>query len=185
MSSLTSAGRGAVPFSAASTAPTATTAGGATAAGGAIAGGGATAIAAGALPVLAMAGVFVALGSGYAEARAAVRNDYTASGFSQGFVMGLLGWDWHHAVDRFGVRFVIPNPMDEALGVIRVNAYNAGLRAGYFAGAGLPADQKKAYLRAIRKFAGRRDSTTWSRADQISYVIELGAVARLHILKPE
>jgi hypothetical protein len=151
----------------------------------AVAGGGATALAAGALPVLGMAGVFVALGSGYAQAREAVRNDYTASGFSQGFVMGLLGWEWRHAADRFGVRSVTPDPWDEALGYIRVNAYNRGLRAGYFAGAGLAADQKKAYLSAIRKFTGRRATTSWSREDQKSYVIELAAVARTHFLKPE
>ena len=50
-----------------------------------IAGGGAGAVVAVALPVIAMVGVFMALGAGYAEARAAVRNESTMSGFSSGF----------------------------------------------------------------------------------------------------
>jgi Domain of unknown function (DUF4157) len=152
----------------------------------AIAGGGAGAIAAAALPLVAMVGVFVALGSGYAAARKAVRDENTVSGFSEGFVMALLGWEWHHAVDRFGRPYLLRiNKIDEATDVIRVNAYNRGLKAGYVTGAALPADAKKAYLREIRKFTGPRGSTIWSREEQISYVIQLAAVARLHFLKPE
>ncbi|MFO1058744.1 MAG: hypothetical protein U1E53_17465 [Dongiaceae bacterium] len=132
-----------------------------------------------------MAGVFVALGAGYAEARAAVRNESTASGFSQGFVMGLLGWERHQAVDRFGVWSATPTPWDEALGTIKANAHNRGLKAGFEAGSRLPPDQKKAYLREIRRLAGPRDGTGWSRRDQIAYVIELAAAARQHVLKPE
>lgn len=60
------------------------------------------AIAAGAIPVVGMAGVFAALGSGYLEARNMVRKENVASGYSQGFVMGLLGWEWSHVVSRFG-----------------------------------------------------------------------------------
>jgi hypothetical protein len=150
-----------------------------------IAGGGAGAVVAVALPVIAMVGVFMALGAGYAEARAAVRNESTMSGFSQGFVMGLLGWEWRHAVDRFGVRSATPTPFDEALGYIKANAYNGGMRAGFEAASKLSPDMKKAYLREIRKLAGPRGTTNWSRLDQISYVIELGAVARVHFLRPE
>jgi hypothetical protein len=171
-----------------------TAAGGTTAAGAAggeataaagIAGGGAGAVAAGALPVIAMVGVFLALGAGYAEARAAVRNESTISGFSQGFVMGLLGWEWHHAVERFGVRSATPTPWDEALGLIKANAYNGGMRAGFEAESKLSSDEKKAYLREIRTLAGPRQATSWRRVDQISYVIELAAVARVHFLRPE
>jgi len=172
--------------------PTTTAAGGATATAGAatteatvIAGGGAGAVVAVALPVITMVGVFVALGAGYAEARAAVRSESTTSGFSQGFVMALLGWEWHHAVDRFGVRYATPTPVDEALGYIKANAYNGGMRAGFEAGSKLSPDMKKAYLREIRKFAGPWGTTSWSRLDQISYVIELGAIALAHFLRPE
>ena len=135
--------------------------------------------------MIAMVGVFMALGAGYAEARAAVRNESTMSGFSQGFVMGLLGWEWHHAVDRFGVRSATDTPSDEALGYIQANAYNGGMRAGFEAGSKLSPDMKKAYLSKIRKLAGPRGTTRWSCLHQISYVIDLGAVARVHVLRPE
>ena len=164
--------------------PTTTAAGGATATAGAatggaaateatvIAGGGAGAVVAVALPVIAMVGVFMALGAGYAEARAAVRNESTMSGFSQGFVMGLLGWEWRHAVDRFGVRSSqrLP-PSTEALSYIKANAYNGGMRAGFEAASKLSPDMKKAYLREVPKLAGPRGTTNWnpSRPDLICH----------------
>jgi Domain of unknown function (DUF4157) len=156
--------------------------------GASVLGGGAGAVVAGAVPVIAMVGVFVALGSGYAAAREAVRNENTVSGLSQGFVMGLLGWEWRHVVDRFGRWSVIRiNAMDEATDVIRVNAYNRGLRAGYDFAATLSADEKKAYLSRIRKFGGIRVPKNWNRNRdaQISYVIELAAAALRSFLKRE
>jgi hypothetical protein len=100
--------------------------------------------------------------------------------------MGILGWTWRQAVDRFGRPAVIRiNPFDEATDVIRVNAYNHGLRAGYVYGAGLSADAKKAYLRDIHKFAGIRAPKSWSRQNQIDYVIELAAAALGNFLKRE
>jgi Domain of unknown function (DUF4157) len=154
--------------------------------GASVLGGGAGAVVAGAVPVIAMVGVFVALGSGYAAAREAVRNENTVSGLSQGFVMGLLDWSWRQAIDRFGRWSVIRiNAMDEATDVIRVNAYNRGLRAGYDFAATLSADEKKAYLRQIRKFGGIRVPKSWSRDDQISYVIALAAAALRSFLKRE
>jgi hypothetical protein len=154
--------------------------------GASVVGGGASAFAAGAVPVITMVGVFLALGSGYAAARKAVRNENTVSRLSQGFVMGLLGWEWRQVVDRFGRLFVIPiNAVDEATDVIRVNAYNRGLRAGYEFGAGLSVDVKKAYLRDIRKFGGVRVPLNWTRDDQVTYVIELAAAAVRSFLKRE
>jgi hypothetical protein len=100
--------------------------------------------------------------------------------------MGLLDWTWGQARDRFGRWSVIRiNAMDEATDVIRVNAYNRGLRAGYDFAATLSADEKKAYLRQIRKFGGIRVPKSWSRDDQISYVIALAAAALRSFLKRE
>jgi len=148
-------------------------------------GAGAGAIAAGAVPVLAMVGVFVALGAGYAEARAAAKNEGTASGFSQGFVMGILGWEWHQAVDRFGKFSASQTPMDEAVGFIAANAYNWGLRKGHKAGAALSLEEKHSYLRALRRWSGSRAPARWTRLEQIDYVIDLAAAVRLHLLREE
>ena len=73
----------------------------------------------------------------------------------------------------------------EATDVIRVNAYNRGLRAGYDFAATLSADVKKAYLRQIRKFGGIRVPKNWNRDAQISYVIDLAAAAVRSFLKRE
>jgi Domain of unknown function (DUF4157) len=152
----------------------------------ALAGGGGAIAAAVAVPVIAVVAEFVALGAGYAEAREAVSEENTISGFSQGFVMGLLGWEWSQVVDRFGRSFVLrTNTFYEELDVVRDGAYNSGLKAGYAVGHRLPYNERKAYLKAIRVFAGPRGSKTWTRRDQISYVIDLSAIARLHLLKPE
>ena len=97
------------------------------------------AAAAGAVPVVAVVGVYVALGSGYYLSRQLVKSESTASGFSQGFVMGLLGREWRHAVDRFSRKAVLRvDVWDEANNKIRVDAYNSGLAAGFLAGRAAP-----------------------------------------------
>ena len=83
-------------------------------------GGEAAAFGAAALPVVTMVGVYVALGAGYYQARELAREENNKSGFSQGFVMGLLGWEWHQATNRFGRWGVLNiNQFDEAINVIR------------------------------------------------------------------
>jgi len=68
------------------------------------------------VPLAVWVGVFAAMGAPYAQARALVRNENFQSGFSRGFIMGLLKWDWQHAVQRF-FRFGAGqiNPFDESL----------------------------------------------------------------------
>ena len=149
-------------------------------------GGEAAAFGAGALPVVTMVGVYVALGAGYYQARELAREENNKSGFSQGFVMGLLGWEWHQATNRFGRWGVLNiNQFDEAINVIRVKAYNAGLKAGYLAAVALPPAAKKAYLSRIRKLAHGAQAGNWTRNDQVSYVIELAAAGLVHgVIRP-
>lgn len=142
--------------------------------------GAAGAAAAGAVPVVAMVGVYVALGSGYYMSRQLVKSESNASGFSQGFVAGLLGWEWRHVADRFLKKSVLRiDVWDEATNKIRVEAYNFGLAAGFIAGRGIPAVVKKAYLGDLRKLSGAQ-AGAWTAADQVAYVIDLAAAARKH-----
>jgi hypothetical protein len=143
------------------------------------------------LPVVTMVGVWVALGSGYYQAREEAKNENTLSGFSQGFVMAILRWKWSHVVSRFQRPYLSINKFDEQMNSIRVNAYHTGLKAGYLAGTVLPDDAKKAYIRKIRQGGDIRAPKEWSRDEdlarnqQISYVIDLAAAARkLQIIKP-
>jgi hypothetical protein len=132
----------------------------------------------GGLPVVTMAGVFVALGSGYAAAREAVQNENDRIGFAEGFVMGLLGWSGSqvkYLFGRFGVLRIYQ--ADEELNSIRVKAYNAALAAGYTAAKALPKAAQKEYLSKLRKLAGHPSAGNWTRNDQISFVIDLATTA--------
>ncbi len=143
------------------------------------------------LPVIAMVGVAVALGSGYYQAREEARNDNFASGFSQGFVMAILDWDWRHAVTRFGRTRQNINHYDEQMDSIRVSSYHSGLKKGYLAGRALPPAGRKAYAKKIRSAGGIHGPKNWSENDdvarnqQISYVIDMASTARkLRIIAP-
>ena len=134
-------------------------------------------------PVLGMAGVFMALGSGYAEARAMISNEATVSGFSQGFVAGLLNMSPGTVKSIFVQHGVIHrNPADPEADVIEMKARNRGVVAGYVMANQASADDKKAYLSEIRKFTGHVSAGNWTDRDKRDYVIEYAAKLRLHFL---
>jgi hypothetical protein len=134
-------------------------------------------------PVLGMAGVFMALGSGYAEAREIIHNEAIASGFSQGFVCGLLSMSTGTTVRLFAQHGVIRrNPMDSEADVIEMKARNRGLVAGYVMASQASAEEKKAFLREIREYAGDVPAGDWTDRDKLDYVITYAAKLRLHFL---
>ena len=123
--------------------------------------------------------VFKALGAPYEEARDLLQHEETLSGLSQGFVMGMLGWKWHHVLNLFYRHFVLRiYHTDEALNRIRVLSYNLGLIGGFQAGRRLPEDRKKAVEAQLRKLAGHPPAGRWTKRDQINFVIDLGAAFR-------
>ena len=135
-------------------------------------------------PVLGLAGVFMALGSGYAEARELIKNEATVSGFSQGFVAGLLNMSAGTVKSIFGQHGVIPrHPGDRDSDVIEMKARNRGLVAGYLMANQVSADDKKAYLKEIRQFTGPVSAGDWTDRNKRDYVIEYAAKLRLHYLQ--
>jgi hypothetical protein len=106
-----------------------------------------------------------------------LRNDNFASGFSQGLIVGLLGWKWRQAVDVFGRKFVLHVYQRQELNEIRVLYYNVGLSLGYHHAATLTPEARQAYLKTVRKDSGAK-AGDWDRNDQISYVIALAAAFR-------
>jgi len=136
------------------------------------------------LPIVTAVGVWVALGSGYYQAREEAKKDETMSGFSQGFVMAILGWKWSHVVPLFRRPYLSINKFDEQMNSIRVNSYHAGLKTGFLAGMVLPEDGKKAYRAKIRRAGNVTGPKEWSRDDdvarnqQVSYVIDMAAAGR-------
>ncbi len=144
------------------------------------------------VPIITAVGVWVALGSGYYEARQKAKKEETMSGFSQGFVMAIIGWKWHHVIERFRRPYLRINHFDETMDSIRVNSYHEGLKTGYLAGMALSSDAKKEYSRKIRKAGNIHGPKEWSKEEyaarnqQISYVIEMAGAALVHrIIKTE
>jgi hypothetical protein len=131
------------------------------------------------VPLVAWVAVFAAFGATIAEARTLVRNENFQSGFSQGFVTGLLKWQWNQVAARFG-RFGPgqTNPFDESLSYTAANAYNEGLRAGWVHASALKEADSKAILHRLRALSPGTRAGNWDRLNQIGYVIELAAAGR-------
>ena len=151
---------------------------------------GAGAIAAGAIPVAVAVGVWMALGSGYYQARQMVQQENAMSGFSQGLVCGLLRWTYDQTLDRFRRPTLHINHFDERTDEIRVTAYIDGLRKGFTAGTLMPRAAVKPFLDRLRQLANVRPVTAkdWNgqRNAQISYVIALAGAGRRHgLVRPE
>ena len=133
------------------------------------------------VPIAAWVGVFAAMGAPYLEARAIVTHENFQSGFSQGFVCGILKWEWSHAVSRFG-KFSPGrlNPFDESLSFMAANSYNDGLRAGFTHANLLKEDARKALLSRLKSLSPHSSRGNWDRRDQVAYVVELAAAGRRH-----
>ncbi len=134
-----------------------------------------------AVPIAVWVGVFAAMGAPYLEARNFVKNENFQSGFPQGFVAGLLKWEWQQTVSRF-FKFSPGqiNPFDESLSYIAANAYNDGLRAGYVHASYLNEEGRKAILSRLRSLSPSTRAGNWDRLDQINYVIALASAGRRH-----
>jgi hypothetical protein len=131
------------------------------------------------VPIAVWVGVFVALGAPYAQARAIVTNENFQSGFSQGFVTGLLNWEWQQVTSRF-FKFGPSqmNGFDESLSFVGPNAFNNGLHAGFIEAGYLKGDVRKALLHRLKALAPGTSAGHWDRLDQISYVIALSSAGR-------
>ncbi|MEH2471090.1 hypothetical protein V1281_007723 [Nitrobacteraceae bacterium AZCC 2161] len=112
-------------------------------------------------------GVFVALGSGYEEAREEIQNEAVASGFSQGFVAGLLNMSGQTVSYLFAEHGVIHrNAADPEADALEMKARNRGLIAGCSMAKLVPDDNKKSYILEIREFTGEVFAGDWTDADK-------------------
>ena len=132
------------------------------------------------VPLAVWVGVFAALGAPYAQAKAIVQNANFQTGFSQGFVTGLLKWDWrNHVVPRF-FKFgpSHSNPFDESLPYVAANAHNEGLHAGYMHGFIFDDATKKELLDLLKSLSPHTRQGRWNQLDQRNYVVELAIAGR-------
>jgi hypothetical protein len=135
------------------------------------------------LPAITVVYVYVALGSGYYQAREEAKEENNKQGFAQGFVTGILGWKWIDVIYRFRRPYLRINHFDEEMDSIRVNSFHSGLLKGYVAGRAFPTDGKKAYSKKIRKLGNVHGPKEWSQDyytalnQQSTYVIEMASAA--------
>jgi hypothetical protein len=135
-------------------------------------------------PVAGMAGVFMALGSGYANAPEEIRNETVARAFSQGFVCGLLNMSTGSVKSLFARHgAVYHNDWDPEADMVQRNAHNRGLVAGYALAKQASDEEKKAYLSEIRQFTGPISAGSWTERDKVDYVITYAAKLRQHFLQ--
>ena len=111
------------------------------------------------------------------QAREYVKNENTLTGFSQGLIMGILGWRWHQVDTLFLRHYVLQTYQRQELNDTRVQAYNVGVRLGYLRAAKLPPATRKGYLAVTRKVSGATPGA-WTQRDQIDYVIDLAGAFR-------
>lgn len=144
------------------------------------------------VPLVTAVGVWVALGSGYYQAREESKSENMMAGFSQGFVTAILKWKWKQVAARFQRPYLRINKFDGEMDSIRVNSYHKGLQSGYLAGLVLSDEMKRAYVKKILGAGKTNAPKQWSgneyeaRNQQISYVIHLAATAlKMGIIKPE
>lgn len=143
---------------------------------GAIAAGGGLIVA----PAAAWVGILYAIGVPYKAARELCTEESSTIGIAEGYVMGLLGWQWSQAEALFEKHKVFKvYAFDPELDVVSVTAYNIGLRAGFWTAKALPADVRAKVLEKLRTLAQHPSAGNWSRLARIDFVIELaGAYQR-------
>lgn len=126
-------------------------------------------------------GNFLALGSGYAEARESIRADRMATGFAQGLLMAcdqrkpqyVANHFWERHAE-FGYGFANANTLAQ-------KAYNQGLVTGYWNGRDLtPAQQKMIWIdiRVRTKNLGTLDTASWSTRQWTDWYREMGGAWR-------
>lgn len=97
-------------------------------------------------PIAASVLSFMALGAGYAEARALVAKKNVTSGFALGVVLGADERKWSYVKERYFQRVPTVNHFDEQAGVIAMNSFNLGLAAGFVQGRKLLGTNKQHFL---------------------------------------
>lgn len=137
--------------------------------------------------VVTAVGGWISLGSSYYIARQNWRNENLLNGFVYGFVTNLLGWSGRQVAEHFGKWTVVHhNAFDGQMDVIEHDAYDKGLKEGFFLADGLSASDKKDFLRQIRLGAHirvpSRDEWAYNATVQNNYVDAVALAMRVRFI---
>jgi outer membrane protein OmpA-like peptidoglycan-associated protein len=134
-------------------------------------------------PLLALAGVFLALGAPYAEAAKEIAEDWSARGYARGVVMGADGRKAALLRDYFGNDVMPKNHFFEQGQQIATANYRLGLLVGFVHGRLLCPNQRAAFWADMRnRLQGdqtyRGPSKQWSRREWIDWYVTTAATFR-------
>ncbi len=131
------------------------------------------------LPLLAFGMMLNAVWDSDQQALEEVRNENTQTGFSQGLIMGLLGWKWSQVDDRFVQHYVLQIYQRQDLNDARVLSDNIGLHWVITMLQTFPSNTKRISHSHSKDFGATAGA--WTRRDQIDYVIDLAARFANHL----
>jgi hypothetical protein len=139
-------------------------------------------------PALALAVSLGSLGLGYQEAAEKIAEDWAASGFSRGVVMGADGKRQKTVKEFFGNLYFPRNPVFEHGRAVAMANHKAGLVAGYLQGRLLTANQRQIFFHDLGRRWGDQ-SDRWPEAPKTSHDLrnwytDLAAVFRGYHLEP-
>lgn len=130
-------------------------------------------------PLLAVAGSFLALGAGYYEAAEKIAEEWSATGFSRGVVMGAEGRKAKLLKDYFGNACCPPNRFFEKGRDIAIANYRMGLLVGYVQGRLLCPNQRIIFWRDLGVRIGdqsyRGPSKQWTARGWVNWYIDAAA----------
>jgi hypothetical protein len=139
-------------------------------------------------PVLAFVGSFMALGVPYMEAAEHLANEWSASGFSRGAVMGADRRRGRQVIETFGNLYFPPNDQFPRGRDVSVANYRAGLAAGYLQGRMLTENQRKIFWRDLGRRMGdqsyRGPHENWGARQWSDWYADVAAVFRRYHLVP-
>ncbi len=142
-------------------------------------------------PLAAAAGNFMAMGAGYAEAKAEITWQELSRGFSLGVVMGASGVSPKKAATYFGHRYFARNVFLEGGAQAAAEGYKKGLLNGYSQGRSLSQGQRKLLAGDLRAHAEtlpgwydfrsetQESAKQWSERTWIEYYLFFGGVFRM------
>jgi hypothetical protein len=135
-------------------------------------------------------GVWISLGSGYAQAKVDILTEEAMSGASRGAILGANNAAHSYVVQHFQKRVRPSYPMYREAEAAAMNMYNVALLAGYAHGKNLSQNQKVNLGKYLlnNMSAGQRsyfsgEWSTWSPRRKIDYYIETAAVFRRLLLR--
>ena len=133
-----------------------------------------------------LVGVLKNIPNAYIKAATAIAEDWAASGYSRGAVIGADGRSKAYLIETFGHDYIPQNPAFPYGRKVAAANYGAGLVAGYLHGAALSKDQRAIFWKDLGRRMGdqswRGPQANWTDRQWMDGYVEVGANFRRYHL---